>query len=90
MKPYKLVAAQIERFNNADYVKACVFLEIQDLEASDDLIDAFVEEAYNWWLNSDSISAEQIGYAIYMGYINIDDEFKTDFDAVISLGLDGL
>jgi len=91
MKDYKLVASKIERFNHADYVKARIFLEIQDLDASDDLIDAFVEEAYNWWSNDkDGISPEDLGYAIYIGYINTDDEFKTDFDAVIHLGLDGL
>ena len=91
MKEYKLVASKIERFKYADYVKARIFLEIQDLDASDDLIDAFVEEAYNWWSNDkQGLSPEDFGYAIYIGYINIDDEFKTDFDAVIQLGLDGL
>jgi hypothetical protein len=89
MKDYKLVASKIERFNYADYVKARIYLEIQDLEASDDLIDAFVEEAYNWWSNDkEGISPEDLGYAIYIGYINTDDEFKTDYDAVI--GLSGL
>ena len=91
MKEYMLVANKIERFNNADYVKARIYLEIQDLDASVDLIDTFVEEAYNWWSNDkEGLSPEDFGYAIYLGYLNIDDEFKTNFDAVINLGLDGL
>jgi hypothetical protein len=90
MKPYRLVAEKIERFDHTDYVKARIYLEIQDLEASDDLIDAFVEEAYGWWSNSDSISPEQIGYAIWLGYMSDFVEDKTDFEKIILTGLDSL
>ena len=91
MKEYRLIASKIERFNHADYVKARIYLEIEDLDASEDLIDAFVEQAYNWWSNDKyGLSPEDMGYAIHIGYLHIDDEFKTDFDAVMNLGLDGL
>ncbi len=88
MKDYRLVATKIERFNNADYVKARIYLEIQDLDASADLIDAFVEEAYNWWSNSDSISPEQLGYAIWLGYTSDLITDKTDIETIILYGLD--
>jgi hypothetical protein len=90
MKDYRLVASKIERFNYADYIKARVFLEIQDLDASADLIDAFVEEAYGWWSNSDITSPEQLGYAIWLGYMNDFVEDKTDFEKIILTGLDSL
>jgi len=90
MKDYRLVASKIERFNYADYIKARIFLEIQDLNASDDLIDAYVEEAYGWWSNDDNISPEHLGYAIWLGYMNdlVDD--KTDIEKIILTGLDSL
>jgi hypothetical protein len=88
MKDYKLIASKIERFTHSDYVKARIYLEIQDLDASPELIDAFVEEAYNWYTNSDSISPEQLGLAIWLGYTSDLITDKTDIETVILYGLD--
>jgi hypothetical protein len=87
MKEYQIVASKIERFNHADYVKARIYLEIEDLDASEDLIDSFVQEAYDWYTNSDNISPETLGLAIWLGYMNdlVDD--KTDIEKIILTGL---
>ena len=82
MKDYKLVASKIERFNNADYVKARIYLEIQDLEIDH---DPFVETAYSWWLNDDRITPETLGLAIWLGLTNTD---ETEPEPVILAGLD--
>ena len=84
MKDYKLVASKIERFNNADYVKARIFLEIQDLDIDH---DPFVEYGYQVWSNSEHLSAEEIGIAIHYG---IDYHGLTDPEEVISQGIDYL
>ena len=90
MKDYKIVAGKIERFNYADYVKARIYLEIEDLDASEDLIESFVEEAYNWYTNSDNISPETLGLAIWLGYTSDLTEDKTDIENIILTGLGNL
>ena len=82
MKDYKLVASKIERFNNADYVKARIYLEIQELEIDH---DPFVETAYSWWLNDERITPETLGLAIWLGLTNTN---ETEPEPAILAGLD--
>lgn len=82
IKPYLLVAEKIERFEHADYVKARIYLEIQELDIDH---DPYVQEAYSWWLNHDEISPEELGKSIWLGLSNTD---ETNPEAVIMAGID--
>jgi hypothetical protein len=84
MKPYKLVAAKLQRLNWDDLIKARIYLEIEDLDIDH---DPFVEYGYQVWENSDYLSPEEIGIAIHYG---IDYHGLTDPEEVISQGLDYL
>lgn len=81
---YKIIASKIERFEHSDYVKARIYLEIQDLDIDHDL---YVNEAYRWWLNSDNMSPEDLGMAIWNGLSMTD---HTNPEAVILSGIDML
>ena len=72
MKEYKLVAGKIERFKYADYVKARIFLEIQEFEKDVD-IDALVEAGYKVWENSERMSPEDIGGALWAAIQYLDE-----------------
>jgi len=83
MKKYKVIAGKLERLDYREYVKARIFLEIQDLDIDH---DTFVETGYNMWSNSRStISPEDIGIAIWYA---IENTKEADPENVISLGLD--
>lgn len=82
MSNYKLIASKIERFEHTDYVKARIYLEIQELDIDH---DTYVNEAYRWWLNSDNMSPEDLGMAIYNGLSNTS---ETEPEAVILAGID--
>lgn len=84
MKEYKLIAAKIERFDYREYIKARIYLEIQDLDIDH---DTFVDYGYQVWQNSEHLSAEEIGIAIHYG---IDYHGLTDPEEVISQGIDYL
>ena len=84
MKEYKLIADKLERLDYKEYVKARIYLEIQDLDIDH---DTFVEYGYQVWSNSDNLSAEEIGIAIHYG---MDYHDITDPAEVISKGIDYL
>jgi len=83
MKQYKVIASKLERLDYREYVKARIYLEIQDLAIDH---DTFVETGYNIWSNQRSqISPEDIGIAIWYA---IENTKEADPEDVISLGLD--
>ena len=83
MKKYKVIAGKLERLDYRAYVKARIYLEIQDLDIDH---DTFVETGYNMWSNSQGdISPEDIGIAIWYA---IENTKEADPETVISLGLD--
>jgi hypothetical protein len=84
MKKYKMIASKIERFKHADYVKARIYLEIQEFESEVD-IDALVQAGFNAWENSDSLSPEDIGAALWAAIQYLD---ETDPEEMVSKGLD--
>ena len=84
MKKYKVIASKLERLDYKDYIKARIYLEIQDLDIDH---DTFVEYGYQVWSNSDYLSAEEIGIAIQYG---IDYHGLTNPEEVLSQGIDYL
>jgi hypothetical protein len=92
MKPYRLVAEKIERFDHTDYVKARIYLEIQDLfKEESNIVDVLVQKGYEWWSDDEDdepVSPEQVGAAIWYGYQYAVD--NTDFDQVMAVGLSSL
>ena len=84
MKDYKIIASKIERFDYREYIKARIYLEIQDLDIDH---DTFVDYGFQVWSNSEHLSAEEIGIAIHYG---MDYHDTTDPAEVFSKGIDYL
>ena len=84
MKKYKIIASKLERFNYKDYVKARIYLEIQEFESEVD-IDALVQAGFNAWENADHLHPEDIGSAIWAAIQYVD---ETDPEEMVSKGID--
>ena len=90
---WKKLGQLINEQKYSDYVKAQIYVEIQDLlfdfdHMEEDLLDEYVEYGFKVWENTQHTMPTHIGEAIYIGVSNTDPLDWEDVEDVVVKGFE--
>lgn len=89
---WKKLGQLINEQKYSDYVKAQIYVEMQDIlfdfDISEKLCDRYVDYGFKVWENSDRITPQHIGEAIYFGIANTHQLDWVDVEDVVVKGFE--